>query len=128
MRRLVAVFAGFGVVVPESPAPECFKVLHSSACGERQANHELSTKNHKLYNSQEEIRCLGKGLFLRGTYLMVNGNPVGPEEKRPPQKKQAKKPYTKPAFRFERVFETQALSCGKVHSHGTPCKLNPKTS
>jgi hypothetical protein len=39
-----------------------------------------------------------------------------------------RKPYQKPAFRFERVFETQALSCGKVFSHGTSCKLNPKTS
>lgn len=25
-----------------------------------------------------------------------------------------KKQYQKPAFRFERVFETQALSCGKI--------------
>jgi hypothetical protein len=25
-----------------------------------------------------------------------------------------KKPYQKPAFRHERVFETHALSCGKV--------------
>jgi len=25
-----------------------------------------------------------------------------------------KKPYQKPAFRSERVFETQALSCGKI--------------
>jgi hypothetical protein len=25
-----------------------------------------------------------------------------------------KKPYQKPAFRYERVFETQALSCGKT--------------
>jgi hypothetical protein len=39
-----------------------------------------------------------------------------------------RKPYQKPAFRFERVFETQALSCGKIFSHGTSCKLNPKTS
>ncbi len=27
--------------------------------------------------------------------------------------KPAKKPYVKPAFRFEPVFETMALSCGK---------------
>jgi hypothetical protein len=26
----------------------------------------------------------------------------------------AKKPYSKPAFRFERVFETTALACGKT--------------
>jgi hypothetical protein len=25
-----------------------------------------------------------------------------------------KKPYVKPAFRHEKVFETMALSCGKV--------------
>ena len=44
------------------------------------------------------------------------------------KKKQAKKPYAKPAFRFERVFETQALSCGKIGGTSTQCKLNPKTS
>jgi hypothetical protein len=44
------------------------------------------------------------------------------------EKAELRKPYTKPSFRFERVFETQALACGKIHSHGTACKLNPKTS
>jgi hypothetical protein len=39
-----------------------------------------------------------------------------------------RKPYQKPAFRFERVFETQALSCGKIPGHGTACNLNHKTS
>src|ERR1039458_1894667 len=47
--------------------------------------------------------------LLSGRYLMPNGNAVGTENKRPTQEKQSKKPYTKPAFRFERVFETQAL-------------------
>jgi hypothetical protein len=59
---------------------------------------------------------------------MANGNPVVPEDKRQKQKNQTRKPYSKPTFRFERVFETQALSCGKVGSHGTFCKLNPKAS
>jgi hypothetical protein len=94
---------------------------------EQQANHELSAKNRKLYNLQEEIQLRGKGPFLRGAYLMANGSPVEPEEKRPTQKKQAKKPYTKPAFRFERVFETQALSCGKVSS-SNQCSIHRKTS
>ena len=31
----------------------------------------------------------------------------------------AKKPYVKPAFRSERVFETMALSCGKRSSGET---------
>jgi hypothetical protein len=59
---------------------------------------------------------------------MANGNPIDHEEERSTPQKQVKKTYAKPAFRFERVFETQALSCGKVASHGTACKLNPKSS
>jgi len=59
---------------------------------------------------------------------MADGDSLEPKEKRHTQEKRTKKPYARPAFRFERVFETQALSCGKIHSHGTPCKLNPKTS
>ena len=38
-----------------------------------------------------------------------------------------KKPYHKPAFRFERVFETRALQCGKVATQGN-CQLSVKTS
>ena len=30
----------------------------------------------------------------------------------------SKKPYQKPSFRFERVFETMALSCGKLSGGG----------
>jgi hypothetical protein len=59
---------------------------------------------------------------------MATGKPARPEDKPLFQKKQTRKSYTKPAFRFERVFETQALSCGKVASHGTACKINPKAS
>jgi len=59
---------------------------------------------------------------------MANGNPVGPEDRQETQKKQAKKAYTKPTFRFESVFETQALSCGKIGGISTQCKLNPKNS
>ncbi len=39
-----------------------------------------------------------------------------------------KKPYSKPAFRYEKVFETLALSCGKVTSGGFPnCQLSRKS-
>ncbi len=54
---------------------------------------------------------------------MANGNPE-PEDKRLIQ---SKKPYTKPAFRFEQVFETQALSCGKTGTLGQ-CHSNRKNS
>jgi len=40
-----------------------------------------------------------------------------------------KKPYQKPAFRYEQVFETQALSCGKIVSGvGSKCKFSVSTS
>jgi hypothetical protein len=32
-----------------------------------------------------------------------------------------KKPYQKPSFRYEQVFETMALACGKVNNRGR-CK------
>jgi hypothetical protein len=39
-----------------------------------------------------------------------------------------KKPYEKPAFRHERVFETMALNCGKISATQAQCKFNRKTS
>jgi hypothetical protein len=58
---------------------------------------------------------------------MANGNPE-PDDQRLIQEEQTKKPYTKPAFRFERVFVTSALSCGKTGPTETQCLLNPKAS
>lgn len=39
-----------------------------------------------------------------------------------------RKPYEKPSFRYERVFVTTALTCGKVPNGGSACNLNPKVS
>ena len=39
-----------------------------------------------------------------------------------------KKKYEKPAFRFERVFETMALTCGKVGGVEFQCRFNRKNS
>jgi len=39
----------------------------------------------------------------------------------------ARKPYEKPGFRYEQVFVTSALSCGKVQGEGS-CSLNTKVS
>jgi hypothetical protein len=40
----------------------------------------------------------------------------------------AKKPYEKPSFRFEEVFVTTALSCGKITATQSGCGLNLKVS
>lgn len=46
-----------------------------------------------------------------------------------PEKKAAgKKPYQKPAFRHERIFETMALACGKVDPTSFQCNINTKNS
>jgi hypothetical protein len=39
-----------------------------------------------------------------------------------------KKPYEKPSFRYESVFVTNALSCGKLANSGFSCNTNPKAS
>jgi hypothetical protein len=51
------------------------------------------------------------------------------EEKIPTDTRRTeKKPYHKPAFRYERVFETMALSCGKIHPTQFQCRFNRKSS
>jgi len=44
------------------------------------------------------------------------------------QRTHTKKTYEKPSFRFERVFETSALTCGKTDPFSDMCKRNRKVS
>lgn len=39
-----------------------------------------------------------------------------------------RKPYVKPAVRHEQVFETSALSCGKVNATQGQCRIIKKAS
>ena len=51
------------------------------------------------------------------------------ERSRKPEKKLAtKKAYVKPAFQREKVFETMALSCGKISVTQAQCRHNRKLS
>ena len=50
------------------------------------------------------------------------------ESQTPQETKQNRKPYQKPAFQYERVFETAALRCGKMNITQSQCKFNKKTS
>jgi hypothetical protein len=45
-----------------------------------------------------------------------------------PQRPGKKKRYEKPAFRYEQVFETRALACGKVDTINFSCHNNMKNS
>jgi hypothetical protein len=54
-------------------------------------------------------------------------------KKRPSDEKSAtqvhsRKPYQKPAFRSEQVFETMALACGKIRATSAQCRFNRKNS
>jgi len=52
-----------------------------------------------------------------------------PQQPGSASKDKEKKLYQKPAFRYERVFETLALSCGKTVSGIIPqCSTSQKTS
>ena len=39
-----------------------------------------------------------------------------------------KQKYRKPEFRYEKVFETMALACGKINDTQASCHGNRKTS
>jgi len=41
---------------------------------------------------------------------------------------QEKKPYRKPSYRFEQVFETMALACGKISPTQFQCRFHRHTS
>lgn len=45
-----------------------------------------------------------------------------------PEQAAAKKPYKRPTVRFESVFEVSALSCGKIGTNTTQCKMSQKAS
>jgi hypothetical protein len=49
-------------------------------------------------------------------------------ENPPSQPKAKKRPYTAPSFKFEKVFEVSALSCGKVFGNENSCHFSRKTS
>jgi len=50
------------------------------------------------------------------------------EKDHPKTESTPKKPYDKPKFRYERVFETRALSCGKVQVTQQQCAHNRRNS
>jgi hypothetical protein len=45
-----------------------------------------------------------------------------------PRSSVSKKPYEKPSFRFEQVFVTTALSCGKINVTQSSCTHNLSAS
>lgn len=53
---------------------------------------------------------------------------TGDEKNRDDATATPRKPYLKPEFRYERAFETMALSCGKIRASQALCRFNRKNS
>jgi hypothetical protein len=51
-----------------------------------------------------------------------------PTDREPPAAAAARKPYQKPAFQREQVFETMALACGKTNPTAGACGAVRKVS
>lgn len=70
-------------------------------------------------------RCgVAIGLQVRGRIILAT-NQSSSDELRPAAIE--KKPYEKPGFRYEQIFVTSALTCGKIASEAS-CQLNTKVS
>jgi len=58
-------------------------------------------------------------------YYPMEMNESSPKNASTPR---VKKPYEKPSFRYEKVFVTTALSCGKIAPTSFACRTNRKNS
>jgi hypothetical protein len=54
---------------------------------------------------------------------MAKENGLAKEKKSESNDPPMKKPYQEPAFRYERVFETMALMCGKIAPTTPHCRF-----
>ena len=63
---------------------------------------------------------------MAGAEYLNKDNSSGEQTQEP--KTTAKKPYTAPSFRFEKVFAEAALACGKVHTTEQLCRFSRKAS
>ena len=60
--------------------------------------------------------------------MSQSDDPTGEQPDPPDADRAARKPYQKPAFSREQLFETMALACGKVNPTSGACKAVRKNS
>jgi hypothetical protein len=58
----------------------------------------------------------------------VRENQLAKKQDSAGSKAKAKRPYSKPEFQHEKVFETMALACGKLSPTQFQCRFNRKLS
>jgi hypothetical protein len=95
---------------------------------------ETSSLGRTRLRFQGDVAALQEPSFLsaqghnRGNELTPECRSDGEVRPKDVENTGRKKPYNKPSFRFESVFETMALSCGKIVPSQAGCKLNRKNS
>lgn len=72
------------------------------------------------------MRAVPQPLEDARTFMQKDAN--ADEKNAGGNRRKSKKPYQKPEFRYERVFETMALSCGKISPTEFQCRFNRKNS
>jgi hypothetical protein len=60
--------------------------------------------------------------------MSQSDDPTGEQPDAPDADGTARKPYQKPAFSREQLFETMALACGKINTNIRQCRLVKKNS
>ena len=87
-----------------------------------------------LYTSVSKLGRLGQSQTDEineprghGVFMSQKSRPSA-DDKSAPVDGSGKKLYRKPEFRYERAFETMALSCGKTNPNLRQCSLNRKVS
>jgi hypothetical protein len=80
----------------------------------------LTTDRHFAHNEPDEIGSKVDGADVSDVELgSINQTRA---------RANRKLPYEKPAYRYEKVFVTTALSCGKISGGTGACNMTPKVS
>ena len=73
-----------------------------------------------------ENRALVPRMRMVGVHVRMSYAVPGDTDMSRAELKKPRKPYQKPSFRYERVFETMALACGKISPSQPQCRFNRK--
>jgi hypothetical protein len=100
--------------------------LARSSYGKIGGIYFLLYASRKKWFVVERSRFAVVAVLLRNSFLMDEQNTN--EKDAVESRRTAKKLYQDPVFRYEKVFETMALSCGKVNATEFQCRFHRQSS
>jgi len=99
------------------------ELVVQTVCQQFEVGPEMAVRDAREFAEELSRHAI---LFLSDE--PISSAPAGMAAATVGTKSSGKKLYIKPSFRYERVFETMALSCGKVNSNQFQCRSSKKTS